>query len=257
MSRRDCVPQFIIGGAPRSGTTFLCHVLDNHPAIYLAKPYIPEPKVFMRPEEPSDTYLDRYLALFANVSEGSLLGEKTSYYLESQSICRKIHETLPEVKLLFMVREPVERAYSNYLWSRKNGIETLPFERAVELEGQRPDPMPPEKSYARPFDYLSRGNYALFAESYYEKFSRDQVRFFLYEDIDRRPRELLREIQLFLQVEPLVLDMDRSELINSARDSGPQLDSRTRRKLRQGMLPSVLRFGEISGLDISAWGYGS
>ena len=45
-------PTFIIGGAPRSGTNFLCHALDRHPAVYMAKPYMPEPKVFMGPEQP-------------------------------------------------------------------------------------------------------------------------------------------------------------------------------------------------------------
>jgi len=255
MGESDRVPQFIIGGAPRSGTTFLCHVLDSHPGIQLAKPFIPEPKVFMRPEQDSDTYLDRYRAFFANAEEGKLLGEKTSYYLESASVCRHIHETLPDVRLLFIVREPVERAYSNYLWSRKNGIEDLTFEQAVELEGRRPDPMPPEKSYARPFDYLSRGDYGKFASAYFEKFGRERVRFFLYEDIERRPEELVRDIQAFLNVNPLDLGVRASDLVNSARDAGPPLDPKTRKDLRRRMLSSVLRFGDISGLDISTWGY--
>jgi hypothetical protein len=149
----------------------------------------------------------------------------------------------------------VERAYSNYLWSRKNGLESLSFEQAVVLEGQRPDPMPPDKSYARPFDYLTRGDYARFAANYYEMFGRDRVRFFLYEDITRRPQALLQEIQLFLDVEPRTLDVRESELFNAARGTGPPLDSAVRQRLRRSVRPSVLRFAEISGLDISPWGY--
>jgi hypothetical protein len=184
-----------------------------------------------------------------------LRGEKNSYYLESDSVCRNIHATLPQVRLLFIVREPVARAYSNYLWSRKNGIENLSFEQAVDLEGQRPDPMPPEKSYARPFDYLSRSDYAKFASIYREKFGSDRIRFFLYEDIELRPQELLREIQVFLNVEPIALTPGTSTVINSARETGPPLDPDTRQSLRKRMRSSVLRFEEISGLDTSPWGY--
>lgn len=255
MPEAERVPHFIIGGAPRSGTTFLCHLLDRHPGIYLAKPFIPEPKVFMRPELPGDGYLDRYRALFADAGEGMLLGEKTSYYLESESVCQCIHDTLPNVRMLFLVREPVDRAYSNYLWSRKNGIETLSFEEAVRLEGRRADPMPPEKSYARPFDYLSRGDYARLAANYYDRLGRERVRFFLYEDIGIRLGKLLEEIQEFLDIDATALEPVNPELVNSARETGPPLADDIRRELRERMLPSVRRFAELSGLDISPWCY--
>ena len=74
-------PTFIIGGAPRSGTNFLCHALDRHPEVYMGKPYMPEPKVFMDVAQPWAVYAARYAELFAPSGDRPALGEKTSYYL--------------------------------------------------------------------------------------------------------------------------------------------------------------------------------
>lgn len=255
MAERPRWPTFIIGGAPRSGTTFLCHALDRHPDVYIAKPFIPEPKVFMGPAQDQEAYRARYAALFTEAGQQQALGEKTSYYLESEKACELIRATLPEVRLIFIVREPVARAYSNYLRTRKNALETLPFEEAVELEGKRISPLPPEQAYARPFDYLTRGDYATFAQRYYNAFGREAVRFFLCEEMLKQPADVLREIQNFIGVESLPVSVEDLGVVNSVRDTGPPIDPKTENKLRSRMAGSVKRFGEMTGLDLSVWGY--
>jgi hypothetical protein len=157
--------------------------------------------------------------------------------------------------MLFLLREPVARAYSNYLWSRRNGLETLSFEEAVELEGRRPSPLPPEKAHARPFDYLTRGDYATFAEPYLAALGRDRVAFFLYEDIQARPDVLLRDVQRFIGVEPMPAERLDVGIVNSAREEGPPLDPATEQRLRQRMAPLVRRFASVTGLDVQCWGY--
>jgi hypothetical protein len=248
-------PAFIIGGAPRSGTSFLCQALDRHPDVYMAKPLVPEPKVFMGPPQDPETYRARYAELFAGASGQRMLGEKTTNYLESQTCCERIAAYLPGVRMLFIVREPVARAYSNYLWSRKNGLETLTFEEAIALEGRRPSPLPPEKAHARPFDYLVRGDYATFAERYYEALGRDRVAFFLFEEIQARPDALLSRVQQFIGVEPLPAERLDVGVVNSARQEGPPIDGETERRLRARMAPLVDRFAALTGLDLRAWGY--
>jgi hypothetical protein len=248
-------PTFIIGGAPRSGTTFLCQALDRHPDVYMAKPYRPEPKVFMGPPRPSEAYRDRYAELFAGAGDRRVLGEKTTNYFESAICCERIAASLPDVRMVFLVREPVARAYSNYLWSRKNGLETLSFEEAIELEGRRPSPLPPEKAHARPFDYLIRGDYATFAEGYVAALGRDRVAFYLYEDIQARRDALLGEVQRFIGVEPIPAERLDVGIVNSARELGPPIDPATERRLRQRMAPLVRRFAAVTGLDVRRWGY--
>ncbi|HSE06660.1 MAG TPA: sulfotransferase [Methylomirabilota bacterium] len=249
------VPDFIIGGAPRAGTNFLCHALDRHPEIYVAKPYMPEPKVFMGPEQPWPVYAARYAAFFAAAGPGCVLGEKTTYYLENEACCALIRRYLSAVRMVFVVREPVARAYSNFLWSTKNGLETLSFEEAVTLEGQRPSPLPPDRDYARPFDYLQRGRYDVFAARYYAALGRDRVRFVVYEELVARPEAVLPSLQEFVGVTPRALGADGLGIINSAREVGPTLKPETERSLRERMAPAVRRFAALTGLDVAAWGY--
>src|SRR5579864_4344011 len=99
--RKDTLPAFIIGGAPRSGTTYLATGLSRHPQVRMAQPLIPEPKVFMTQGQPDAYYFARYRDLFDGAPEGAVCGEKTSYYLESAQARGVIHRLLPEVRLLF------------------------------------------------------------------------------------------------------------------------------------------------------------
>lgn len=255
MSDHELRPDFLIGGAPRSGTTYLCHALARHPRIYVAQPYNPEAKVLVGPLRSPEQYRQRYQDLFAAAPDGVLLGEKTSYYLENEEACERIQTLLPNVRILFIVREPVDRAYSNYLWSRQNGLEMLSFEQAVELEGMRPSPFGPERSYARPFDYLSRGDYARFARRYYQALGRDRVAFFLYEDLRYRGDRLLRDIQEFLRVEPLPLAKLDPGVVNAIAEGNEPMADSTAAALRRRMRPAVLEFAEVTGLDIRVWNY--
>lgn len=257
MSRdRALRPTFIIGGAPRSGTTLLCHLLERHPDVYIIQPYIPEPKVFVIPnDDGKGEYLRRYAQAFGCAGSRRALGEKTSYYLENEDAARRIAETLGQVRMLFIVREPVQRAYSNYLWSRKNGIETLSFEEALRLEGTRPNPLGEARAYARPFDYLIRGDYATFAERYFSRFGREAVKFVLYEDLERRPTGIMQEIQTFIGVDPVPMDAQALGRINAARETGAPLDAGLEASLRARMAPLVRRFADVTGLDVLPWGY--
>src|SRR5262245_57820083 len=103
-------PTFLIGGAPRSGTTFLSEALDRHPDVRMARPVIPEPKVFFGPLLDEAGYRARYAELFAGCNGERALGEKTSNYFESAEACDRIARFLPHVRVLVILREPVARA---------------------------------------------------------------------------------------------------------------------------------------------------
>jgi len=252
----DRLPDAIIGGAPRSGTTYLCHLLAKHPGIYVATPYIPEPKVCLTPHpEGVAGYQARYAQLFAPAAPGQLLVEKSSAYLENSDALERLRRVLRRVKFIFIVREPVSRAYSNYLRSRENGLETLSFAEAVDLEGQRRSPFPPDREYVRPFDYMVRGDYALFAERYYEAFGREQVCFCLYEDIGLRLGYLCRTLQDFLGVPPLPHEQLAVGRINAAKERGSPLDPSLEKQLRDSMRPKVEKFSALTGLNLDVWGY--
>lgn len=250
------LPTFIIGGAPRSGTTFLCHLLDKHPNVFIAKPFIPEPKVFLLPSSNGKIdYQKRYASLFKEVTHQSALGEKTSYYLENEEACLRLQKAFRNIKLIFIVREPIARAYSNYLWSCKNRIENLSFEEAIKLEGKRNNPFGPEKLYVRPFDYLSRGNYHIFAERYYKAFDKKNIHFFIFEHIMHDPKKFYRDVQLAIDVDPLPVKDLYTPPINGNPDNKNKLNPQIELKLREIMRPKMESFSKLVGIDIGIWGY--
>src|SRR5206468_3218464 len=130
-------PTFIIAGAPRSGTTWLYELLSRHPDIYMAKPVRPEPKFFLADDlyaRGLQYYFDTW---FAGAASFRAAGEKTTNYLESVAAASRIHANLPHVQLVFILREPARRAYSNWAWSRMNGMEAEDFATALEREDAR------------------------------------------------------------------------------------------------------------------------
>src|SRR5258705_5618890 len=150
-------PTFIIAGAPRSGRTWLYELLDRHPDVYLAKPVRPEPKFFLVDElyaRGVRHYLDTW---FQGSERYRAAGEKSTNYLESATAARRIHAAFPHVRLVFILREPARRAYSNWAWSRMNGLETEDFETALAREHARERDLDPRLRYARPYAYFSRG----------------------------------------------------------------------------------------------------
>ena len=89
--------------------------------------------------------------------------------------------------MIFILREPADRARANYLWSCKNGLETEDFATALELEAEREAAYPAEYRFSRPYSYYSRGLYARHLRPYLERLSRDRVLIMRYEDIAEDP----------------------------------------------------------------------
>src|SRR5262249_32704817 len=176
------IPDIVIGGAPPSRTTLLCELLAKHPGVYVAQPFIPEPKVCMTGHPDGDVgILRRYAEFFSNAPQSSVRVEKTSYYLENAEARERLVRLLPQAKYIFILREPVQRAYSNWMRSRVNGLETLPFEEAVESEGGRASPLPVHQAYARPFDYMTRGRYGTFIEAWIDAVGHERVAVYVLE----------------------------------------------------------------------------
>src|SRR5262249_1003740 len=149
----------------------------------MARPVTPEPKFFL-----VDQIYEKGLAhyaetWFAAAGGARVAGEKSTDYLESASAARRIAADLPHVKLVFILREPAERAYSNYLWTRMNGLEKEDFATALRLEEQRERDLPERLKFARPFSYFSRGLYADLLAPYFERFPHDQILVLRFEDI--------------------------------------------------------------------------
>ena len=225
------LPDFIIGGAPRAGTTWLYELLDRHPGVHMAKPLAPEPKFFLRDDEYAkglSYYSEKW---FAGVDVAKMAGEKSTDYLESSTAATRIARDLPHVKLVFSLREPVSRAYSNYLWSRMNGLETEDFATALTLEEQRERELPERWKFTRPFSYFSRGLYADLLEPYVNRYMEAQILVVRFEDIIERPSALAETVQRFVGVTPRPGDADGLGVINPSERDAAGLADDVRRDL--------------------------
>jgi hypothetical protein len=248
------LPDFIIAGTPRSGTSWLYALAQRHPQIAMAEPIVPEPKFFLIDELWQlgiDYYSKKWFDL---LPAGRVLGEKSTNYLESPQVAERIHRALPEVKLVFLLRNPVDRAYSNYLWSRQNGLETETFERALALEEQRERELTPHLQYARPHAYFSRGLYAQHLMRFYDRFAREQILVLRYEDLRGRPADIAAVFHCFLGVTEMPALARDLGPVNAARCSQSEpLSPLLRRRLVEHYRASNSRLAALVGSSFEMW----
>jgi sulfotransferase family protein len=149
----------LVVGAQRCGTTYLQSVLDAHPDITMARPSRPEPKVFCDPEASArgaEWYRQTY---FAHRGSEQLLGEKSTSYLEDAAAPGRAAAMLGSAHVVAVLRDPVERAVSNWRFSTQNGLETRPLETALRENLAGETPWDRSRTSVSPFAYLERGRY--------------------------------------------------------------------------------------------------
>jgi hypothetical protein len=204
------LPDFLLVGAPKAGTTALHVALAAHPQLYLSP--VKEPKFFLTdgapprgPGGPGDArtfgeYVWRwseYEALFDPAPAGTLTGESTTLYLRDPAAHRRIASVLPDAKLVAVVRDPVDRAHSNWTHLRSAGLEPeADFLRACELEESRA-----ARGWGPFWRYVDLGRYGAQLEHLYSVFPREQVHVVLYRDLRRAPVSTLDGICGFLGVD--------------------------------------------------------
>jgi len=192
------LPNFIVIGAQKAGTTALYRHLEQHPQIYMSPDK--EPRYFANEEDRKGLFpyktLQEYERLFDDVTDESAIGEASTLYLFSKSAPGKIKELIPNVKMLCILRNPVERAYSAYIFRVREGQEERKnFRSVIEDELRMLDSGSGESIY------LERGMYASQLARYFSYFNKDQVRIYLYEDFVNNPGDILADIYSFLGVE--------------------------------------------------------
>jgi hypothetical protein len=193
------MPNFLIIGAMKSGTTALYYYLEQHPQIYMSP--VKEPNYFCSGEQEnsvgnSATRIGDYQDLFKDVSGEKAIGEASHCYLYEPEAAARIQDYIPDAKLIAVLRNPVDRAYSHFLHMVRNGSEPLTdFAQALREE----ETGGYQKRNLQ--DYVGRGRYYDQLKRYFNTFSRDQIKVYLYEDLSNAPVDILQDAFRFLGVD--------------------------------------------------------
>jgi len=207
------LPDFFIAGAPKAGTTALHAALARHPALYMSA--VKEPKFFLTDGPPAHrggpgdvhTYREHvwrredYEALFDPAPAGVLRGESTPFYLYSQAAQRRIRALIPGARIIVILRDPVERAHSNWthLWSA--GLDPVgDVVRACAEEDRRI-----AAGWADFWHYTALGRYGEQLGHLYTVFPAEQVMVLRYRALIENPAGVLDRICAFLGVPAGVL----------------------------------------------------
>lgn len=222
------LPSFLIIGAAKSGTTSLAAYLGQHPEVFI--PRSKEPNYFALAGEPlalegpapphvlrhaiynwSRTGWEDYVALFDSVTDERAVGEASVRYLYFPRAPERISEVLPEVRLVTILREPVERLYSHYTMNRQILLEPLDLRAAIEAEDGRV-----ALGWGWDWHYVRCGLYARQLRRYYERFDPAQIAVFLYDDFRRDPLGTYAAVCRHIGVrDDFVPDMSRRGMVGS------------------------------------------
>ena len=192
------MPNFLIIGAMKSGTTALYYYLEQHPEIYMSP--VKEPNFFSS-QEPANvadtvTHIGTYQHLFRGASGEKAIGEASHSYLYEPGAAAEIRRYIPEAKLIAILRNPIERAYSHFLHMVRSGTEPLnDFAQALQEEVAG---IHKERTGQ---DYIGRGLYYDQLERYFGTFPREQIRVYLYEDLSDAPIRTVQDAFRFLEVD--------------------------------------------------------
>ncbi len=252
--RKSILPNFLIIGAARSGTTTLYKILAEHSQVYLPAEKRPEPHFFMRDLEYAkglSYYSERY---FSKVKQEEAIGEASTSYIFSATAAARIARDLPRIKLILMLRHPVERAFSNYWHTVKSGLETLSFEQAVARENERCFSIKDSSMREnQPFAYLGRSLYFKQLSHYLEYFAMKQFHIILFDDLTREPATVLGDVCRFLDVNPQLLSTGLDRIENASTPHDATLAPKMRTQLLDFFAHDVAQLESLLKRDLSNW----
>jgi hypothetical protein len=229
------LPDFVIIGAQKGGTSFLYHLLTLHPLVEPAA--LKELHFFDNPElfdHGAEWYRRCFPRLNSKDGQRSMTGEATPYYLFDPPVAKRMAQIVPQARLIALLRNPIDRAYSHYQMQVKRGTEPRTFEEAIEQQHS---------------SYMSRGIYVDQLLRWFEFFGKEQMLILKSEDFFERPVETLKVVLTFLDLpdwQPEASELQQRRHTGTYRQ---KMDPSTRRRLEAYFEPYNQRLYECLDVD--------
>ena len=236
--RQRALPDFLIIGAQRAGTTSLFRALSQHARLYPSQPK--EVHYFDGGGQPGtdnyargEAWYRSHFPLRAVMGHDGKAFEASPLYLYHPKVPARLHILLPQARLIVLLRDPVERALSQYFFSQRRGHEPLPLLQALQAEEQRLQDAPEVSFYHH--SYKTRGHYAEQLQRYLTLFPREQLLILPSERWFSDPQGVLQEVCAFVGVPPFAAS---PELRNDApQRPTPSIDPAVRAYLHDYFTP--------------------
>jgi len=215
----------VVIGGQRCGSTLLARLLADHPDVGLAQPEWPEPKFFLTSGNHDEYHRQHFH------EDAYLLLEKSTTYLERPDSERRMRGIPGGVRPIVILRDPVERAISNWQFSTENGLEDLPARIAFSEKSEMRQY--PETMSTSPFHYLRRSKYSTLLRPWIESTGTDGMSILLFESLIADPENVVMGLQAELRLDlHKPASMDRVNASEHMEDVGEDVMAHLRETLR-------------------------
>ena len=238
----------LLAGAQRCGTTYLGAALDAHPQITLAQPSRPEPKVWCDAELAARGHASYDATWFAHARDELLLLDKSTSYLEDPAAPARAADALGDPLVVVVLRDPVQRAISNWRFSTDHGLETRGLEEALRADLTDEQPWDPATSSVSPFAYVRRGRYVDHLAPWTTAFPRS-THVLVHEELLAAPR-LVARLAAALGVDPHLTPEPAAEPVNRSPGARPVLSGALRGTLQEYYAASNAALADSLGRDL-------
>lgn len=264
MGRRSyTLPDFIIIGANKAGTTSVANYLSQHPEVKISTVKEPmffssSPAVHSAGREDATlakpyfaVTLDEYSSMFvSDPGQELVFGEASTSYLANPYSATLIKKIVPDVRLITILREPASRAISAYKMCYGSGLEQRSFAEVIDnLEGQANI----LKCHGVK-EYVRNGLYSQLLQPYFNLFDRRHLLFLTYDDLSNTPRKVMSKILAFVGASPYEFDLSvKSNTEADYLNSPIEIQDGLVRRLRNFYQGDILATEKMCGLDLSTW----
>lgn len=254
------LPDFLIIGAQRAGTTSLYNYLRLHPDVL--EPLVKEPNYFSLQWPRGEAwYRSNFPMAPRDGNDRSLTFEASPYYLFHPRAAVRAATMLPDARLIALVRNPVERAYSHHQHNVRRHLETLTFAEAIASENERlagdAERMEADATYQsrahRLYSYAARGFYADQLARWYEHFPSDRLLVVQSEDLYASPAAVFGQVLAFLGLDPWRPAGGFPNFSRSRSNDGSAAPVDIRARLVETFATHNARLGHMLGRDFTSW----